>query len=161
MSEPILDEIFQSDSKVNLVQADKGKRFLNYIIDAAAISAIQTVLVNTFDVLESISFGSFFQGYKVVFGFNLLFTPLYYFLTEYFLNGKTFGKFVTNTRVVTITGDKPTINQLIGRSFARIIPFEPFSYLGDSNIGWHDQMSETIVIDEQKSNTFSQNDELV
>lgn len=161
MSEPILDEVFKSDSKINLVEADKGKRLLNYIIDAAAISLIQTMLVNTFNLLENLPLGSFFQGYKVVFGFNLFFTPVYYFLAEYLFEGKTLGKLATNTRVVTLNGEKPTVNQLIGRSFARIIPFEPFSYLGDKLNGWHDQMSKTMVIDEQKSSLSQIDNETV
>lgn len=159
MSEPITDDIFQSDSKIKLVEADKGKRFLNYLIDATAISIIQSILVNTFDFLQNLPFGSFFQGYKVIFGFNLLFTPIYYIVSEYLSNGKTLGKLLTQTRAVTLNGEKPTFNQILGRSFARVIPFEPFSYLGDQANGWHDRMSETMVIDEQKSDL--QKDELV
>ncbi|MFN7120071.1 MAG: RDD family protein, partial [Saprospiraceae bacterium] len=85
----------------------------------------------------------------------------YYILAEYLSKGKTLGKLVTGTRAVTLTGETPTLNQIIGRSFARVIPFEPFSYLGDSPNGWHDQLSETIVIDEAKSNASQTNDEIV
>lgn len=155
------NNLFQSDSTINLVEADKGKRLLNYIIDATAISLIQTILVNTFNFLENLPLGSFFYGYKVVFGFNLFFTPIYYILAEYLSNGKTLGKIVTGTRTVTLTGDKPTLNQIIGRSFARIIPFEPFSYLGDQPNGWHDRLSETLVIDEEKSMLPNSDDETV
>ncbi len=152
MSEPMNENFIQSDANSKLTEADKGKRLLNYIIDAMAISLIQTILVNTFGFLEKIPLGgSFFYGYKVVFGLNVFFTPIYYILAEYLSDGKTLGKLITKTRAVTLTGDKPTLNQIIGRSFARVIPFEPFSYLGDQTNGWHDRMSETIVIDEEKS----------
>jgi uncharacterized RDD family membrane protein YckC len=161
MSEPNTGDIFQSDSKMKLVEADKGKRFLNYLLDAAAISILQTILVNTFDFLTNLPLGSFFQGYKIIFGFNLMFTPVYYLLAEYLFDGKTLGKMVTNTRAVTVNGEKPTFTQLIGRSFARIIPFEPFSYLGDLPNGWHDRLSQTIVIDEQKSTLSNIDDETV
>lgn len=161
MSNEIVDDIFQSEPKSTLVEADKGKRLVNYLIDAVAISILQTILSNVFNLLDSTIFSPFFYTYKVVITIGLLSTPLYYILSEYLFEGKTLGKLVTNTRVVTLDGGRPTFNQILGRSFARIIPFEPFSYLGDSNTGWHDQMSQTIVIDEQKSNIFSQNDELV
>lgn len=155
MSDPISENTRPFDSKISLVEADKGKRLLNYIIDAAAISLVQTILVNTFGFLEKMPLGFIFQGYKIVFGVNLFFTPVYYILAEYFSEGKTLGKLVTGTRAVTVNGEKPTLNQIIARSFARIIPFEPFSYLGDQPNGWHDRLSQTIVIDEQLSDLSS------
>lgn len=161
MSEPIIDDVFQSDAKSILVEADKGKRLLNFLIDAAAISLLQTVLVNIFATLASISFPAVFESYKVIFGFNLFVTPFYYLLAEHLFNGKTLGKLVTNTRVVTIDGEKPTFIQLLQRSLARTIPFEPFSYFGDKTTGWHDRLSQTIVIDEEKSDLSKPEDELV
>lgn len=161
MSEPMQEEIFPTDSKIQLVQADKGKRFLNYVIDAAAISVLQTILGNVFNFLDAASFTPFFHGYKIVFGIGLISTPLYYILAEHLFEGKTLGKLVTHTRTVSLSGARPTFNQILGRSFARIIPFEPFSYLGDQPNGWHDRLSETIVIDEQKSSLSSTDDEIV
>ena len=46
--------------------------------------------------------------------------------------------------VVDEYGNKPSNSQLIGRSFARIIPFEAFSCLGYR--GWHDTLSKTYVV---------------
>ena len=43
--------------------------------------------------------------------------------------GWTIGKLVTGTRVVRFDGDKPHFPQILGRTFARFIPFEPFSVL--------------------------------
>jgi hypothetical protein len=34
----------------------------------------------------------------------------------------------------------------LGRSAARSIPFEPFSFLGGQPTGWHDRLSETRVV---------------
>jgi hypothetical protein len=46
--------------------------------------------------------------------------------------------------VVDEYGEKPTFSQIVGRSFARIVPFEVFSCLGAT--GWHDDWSKTYVI---------------
>jgi hypothetical protein len=46
--------------------------------------------------------------------------------------------------VVDEYGEKPSLSQILGRSFARAIPFEVFSCLGER--GWHDTMSNTYLI---------------
>jgi uncharacterized RDD family membrane protein YckC len=49
--------------------------------------------------------------------------------------------------VVRFDGNKPNVPQIIGRTFARFIPFEPFSVaFGSSNNGWHDSLSGTRVV---------------
>lgn len=161
MSDLILDNLSQTEPKSILIEADKGKRLVNFLIDATVITFFQTILVNIFQTLAEHSFSPFFEGYRVIFGFNFLITPIYYILAEYLFKGKTVGKIITKTRVVTLNGERPTFNQIFGRSFARVIPFEPLSYLGDSPNGWHDRLSETIVIDEQKSDLSKIEDELV
>ena len=61
--------------------------------------------------------------------------------------GWTFAKLITGTRVVRIDGTKPSFPQVIGRTLARFIPFEPFSVLfSDSKLGWHDSLSNTRVV---------------
>lgn len=60
--------------------------------------------------------------------------------------GTTIGKLITGAVVISVDGSKPSLSQIIGRSFARLIPFEPFSFLGGTNSGWHDTMSNTRVI---------------
>jgi uncharacterized RDD family membrane protein YckC len=59
----------------------------------------------------------------------------------------TLGKLVTGTRVVTFNGDKPTFGQVVGRSFARFVPFEAFSFLNRRPIGWHDSWTGTRVVE--------------
>ncbi len=62
--------------------------------------------------------------------------------------GKTLGKMITNTKVVNEDGTKPSFNQIVGRSFARLIPFDGFSFLAERPRGWHDTMSGTMVVDD-------------
>ena len=59
---------------------------------------------------------------------------------------RTPGKFVFGTIVVDENGNKPTVGQFIGRSFARLIPFEALSCIGSRSRGWHDSLSKTYVV---------------
>ena len=61
--------------------------------------------------------------------------------------GWTFAKLITGTRVIRVDGTKPKVPQILGRTLARFIPFEPFSVLfSDSKLGWHDSLSNTRVV---------------
>ena len=79
--------------------------------------------------------------------FGLLVALLYYVPSEVFF-GVTLGKLVTSTRVVTETGEAPSLNQVLGRTLTRFVPFEIFSFLGGKGrpVGWHDSWSSTRVV---------------
>lgn len=60
---------------------------------------------------------------------------------------RTIGKYITQTKVVMRDGSKPPLKNIIGRSFARLIPLEQFSFLtGKYPTGWHDSFSKTLVV---------------
>lgn len=69
----------------------------------------------------------------------------YYFVFESIFQ-RTFGKFITGTKVITATGGKPDIATIAKRSLIRLIPFEPFSFLGPKVCGWHDKWTGTFVV---------------
>lgn len=73
----------------------------------------------------------------------LIVTPGYYLLFEYSMQSSP-GKAILGRVVVDEYGEKPTFRQLLIRSYARIVPFEPLSCLSDT--GWHDNWSNTLVI---------------
>jgi uncharacterized RDD family membrane protein YckC len=73
---------------------------------------------------------------------------LAYFITFEHFFGKTLGKMVTNTKVVLMDGSQPKLIKIIMRSFARLIPLDFISYLSKDPRGWHDTISDTIVIDD-------------
>lgn len=73
---------------------------------------------------------------------------LAYFITFEHLFGKTLGKMATNTKVVMLDGTKPKLIKLVMRSFARLIPLDFISYFSKNPRGWHDTISDTIVIDD-------------
>lgn len=59
---------------------------------------------------------------------------------------RTLGKLATGTRVVRADGGVPGFGQILGRSFARLIPLDGLSFLGNPSVGWHDKLSGTRVI---------------
>lgn len=66
---------------------------------------------------------------------------------EFYFNGKTIGKLVTKTRVVSLEENTLNIKYLIKRSLIRLLPFEEISCLFLSYYP-HDKFSKTIVIDD-------------
>lgn len=136
-----------------LVLASATKRCINFIIDyVAAFMFMMFVSANigvAADFLGSEVFLEVLVALERVIG--LLWFFVYYIFFEYVVNGKTIGKMITKTRVLDDFGEKPRFKNIAGRTLARIIPFEFFSFLGDDPIGWHDSLSGTVVIDEQKS----------
>jgi hypothetical protein len=72
--------------------------------------------------------------------------PLYYIFFEYYYQW-TPGKLISDTIVVDKQGDKPDLRTIILRTFARLVPFEPFSCLDSNSWGWHDRWTKTYVIE--------------
>lgn len=116
---------------MDTVIPEKWLRFINYVIDGIFIIASMVLVLpeNLNDDLGSaILLGWFF---------------CYYFFSELFF-GKTLGKLITKSTVVSETGEKPTMNQIVIRSLSRLIPFDNFSFLLGER-GWHDKLSKTEV----------------
>jgi uncharacterized RDD family membrane protein YckC len=126
----------------DLVDASRGQRLVNLIIDYIARGllgmALSFVLVGLRAPLHE-------YLYLYTFGFTLLTYVGYYVLCEW-LFGFTIGKLITRTRVVSNDGRKPRFMQILGRSLARFVPFEPFSFFNTPAVGWHDRWSGTRVI---------------
>ncbi|MBI3228654.1 MAG: RDD family protein [Burkholderiales bacterium] len=72
----------------------------------------------------------------------LLFFAYYVFFESIW--GRTPGKFVCGTKVVTDDGEAPSTGTILKRSLCRFIPFEPLSFFGQR--GWHDSISKTRVV---------------
>jgi uncharacterized RDD family membrane protein YckC len=138
-------EIIGQDTDPRSNLATQGKRFTNLIIDAVAFYGF------SFCVGMVIAFSGF--GRSLVRDelalnlFSIALYVFYYFVSEAAF-GRTLGKVVTRTKVVDEKGNKPSANQLLGRTLCRVIPFEAFSFLG-SDVGWHDRFSGTYVINDK------------
>jgi uncharacterized RDD family membrane protein YckC len=124
--------------------ASRGVRFVNFLIDLAGYFALAIVL----GVVLAIVYPPFVESESSTLGdyaFGFVVITSYYALSEG-LFGRTLGKLVTGTWVVSESGGKPTFAQILGRSAARSIPFEPFSFFGSEPTGWHDRLSRTRVV---------------
>ena len=122
--------------------ASRGQRFLNLLIDQTGLYGLSLFIGVGSGVTGS---PGLLQVNDVLFG--LLVALLYYVPSEV-LFGVTLGKLVTGTRVVTETGETPSLNQVLGRTLTRFVPFEIFSFLGGKGrpVGWHDSWSSTRVV---------------
>ena len=136
--------------------ASQGQRFVNLIVDNIITWILSTVgglvvgvayaltRANPATPLEPEDEMSLqLIGYAV----GLFVAVAYYMLTEGLFQ-RSLAKFITRTRVVTADGGRPTFGQILGRTLARFIPFEAFSFLGGHGfpIGWHDSLSGTRVV---------------
>lgn len=132
--------------------ASKGLRFANYLVDyiIAAIFQYAVLLMPIFMMdagdVESPAYGIFSLL------FSLIVYVLYFALTEYLFKGRTLAKFITGTKAVTVEGNDLDFTTALIRSLCRLIPFEPFSFFGET--GWHDSISKTRVV---SVNEFEQN----
>ncbi len=147
METEILD--VESKGRQSFAHASKTKRFINFFIDTF-IFYILVILLGVFMGLGGVDY--LIETYYLL--FNLLFYLFYvgtYFVFEMYANGKTIGKYITSTRVVMEDGQPIQAKNILGRSFARLVPFEAFSFLFSEHTGWHDRWSGTQVVDEKKA----------
>ncbi|MEO1517847.1 MAG: RDD family protein [Bacteroidota bacterium] len=148
-NDEILDEQ-ESEVTPEEFLASKGTRFANYLIDSIVAIVLVFGLLFLFGPEEmllndgGVSFN--LMTYAVMIGYFVLFEGT---------TGKTPGKYITGTKVVTIHGDKPTLLNIVGRSFCRLIPFEAFSFLGARGVGWHDSISKTYVVKDEFNKGFN------
>lgn len=140
-----------------LEPASKAARFANLVIDTIAYSLIYMqlvfvwalvapsegmILVSESEVVGGPSDFTFhFVYWLVVFG--------YYIFAETVL-GRTLGKFVTGTKVVTLDGQPPSLKTVLLRTLIRAVPFDPLSFVAD---GWHDTWSRTRVVKVERRST--------
>lgn len=125
--------------------ASRVRRFVNYLLDSLCCMAISEGIVYGFEfigieyALDSVRELIWYT----VFDFSV--SSIYYIAFEA-IAGVTVGKLATGTRVVTTSGEAPSFKQVIGRTFARLIPFEALTFLRKAPRGWHDSLSGTRVI---------------
>ena len=136
--------------------ASQGKRFLNLILDGIVTNVLSGVVGVVVGLVYGISRAA--QGAPItpedeatlqvvgmLMGFAVM---IVYFVFTELVFQRSFAKFVTGTRVVREDGGRPSFGQILGRTLARFIPFEAFSFFGGQGfpVGWHDSLSGTRVI---------------
>ena len=128
------------DAGVPLDDAPLGVRFVNFLVDMVAAFVVMFVV----GVVLTLAGVRFDEGWVSTVVPNVTLVA-YYVLLEG-LSGRTLGKLITRSRVVARDGGAPGFGQILGRTLARLVPFEPFSFLGGAPSGWHDRWSGTRVV---------------
>ena len=144
------DSLESIGRELEIIPVDKGTRFINFIVDRVIIFiisfAIGAVLGLIIGIMwpENLSYFDHVPFLHEVF-FGVVINFLYYFILET-TTGQSIGKMLTVTKVLTEDGEKPDTKAIAIRSVCRMIPFEPFSFFGSTDLGWHDTISKTIVV---------------
>lgn len=134
---------------VETFKASKELRFVNNLIDLIFLFLLNMVLTQLVDIayeyydheiLYNFNYGGFW--YDMFWG--TIVSIIYFFLFEFYVDGRTLGKYCTGTAAVMKDGSSPNPKNYIIRTLVRSVPFEAFSFLG--NNGWHDRWSNTRVV---------------
>jgi hypothetical protein len=120
--------------------ADKGLRFANRLIDSLVI--IYFLYSRLIEGRLLMKVGRH-NEYLMLFLIEAALIIAYYLLLEGIFK-TTAGKCATNTVITDEDGNSPGFTKILGRTFARLIPFDALSFLGRR--GWHDSMSGTYVV---------------
>lgn len=139
--------------------ASKKKRFLGLIIDRVVSYLLAIVLL----IIAQIPFPNLISHLEENEILDRLYTIaiilIYYILFEYFFQ-KSIGKMALRMKVINEYSDtKPTLKQIVGRTFSRIIGWEALAYLWSNEL-WHDKWSSTMVIDELAYQALLELDEI-
>lgn len=122
-----------------VLPASLVQRFVHNIVDSIAMY-IFAIAIGFVAILFFGEDAGLIIGFVAFFAYHLVFEALFQ---------KTIGKMFTGTKVVSVTGEKPSFLALVGRTLARYIPFEPLSFLfygSYPTLGWHDRLSGTLVV---------------
>lgn len=144
-------DFYQAADKLNLEKekidetesnsASSILRFVNYFIDVIAGYITAFIIATIISFILPFDFIGFEIGATILVVASFF---AYYILMEVIFQ-KTLGKFITNTKVVTMNGQKPKERDIVARTFCRLIPFDHISFLFTKN-GFHDSLSKTKVI---------------
>lgn len=142
-------------NRIQIVERNKaslGLRFVNNLIDSIILNWVPTLLLYFFGQII------FYVGYEDLYNLlvnftednfvlnvltSVLITVFYYYLMEFYNNGRTIGKYITGTMAVSLSGEMSSI-QIWKRTLSRLVPFEALSFFGEN--GWHDSWSDTRVV---------------
>jgi len=119
-----------------------SKRFVTMVVDYLLLPLPVAVCVAIVMADHLAAIGAEFE---VLYGIAQLTWVTQIFLGE-LLFGRTLGKLVTGTKVVSTNSENLRFIQVFVRTLVRAFPIEMISFLGKNPIGWHDSLSKTMVI---------------
>jgi len=113
--------------KGTVIPVGNGTRFVTYIIDFIVYYVASLMLGFVYGI-ACLAIG-IQVNQALAFLLGIACFVAYYVILES-TTQRTIGKILMGTIVVQADGSKPSFNQVLGRTFARMIPFEPFSFFG-------------------------------
>lgn len=127
--------------------ATSGKRLLTFLIDRTAtfgLVYLAGMAIAAYLPMEMQVDLAEIPGIDYVISYIIFY--LFYVVLEG-TTGRSLGKFVTGTKVLSKDYERASLPQIMGRSLVRLVPFEHFSILFGNEGMWHDQASNTITVD--------------
>lgn len=138
-----LPEIHEPSARKVIVTASHGRRFANMVVDQIGLFLVQMVFSVAFFVIVGEEQAHLLEGLSGLVITIAIFLAYYIFFEG--TSSRTPGKFLTGTIVVNEQGGRPSFGQILRRSFARLIPFEAFTFLKSPPRGLHDSVAKTYV----------------
>lgn len=143
----IIDADLALDQR-KVILAPLHLRVANFLIDYLSIYCISTgvgIMVGYLTSIQYLFFNS--NQFNPFWDFVIFtFTMFIYFSTEYLFNGKSLGKFLTQTTVKHRLETEISLKTYLLRTLWRLVPLELISFLPGLNEHWHDQYSDTYVV---------------
>lgn len=123
-------------------RAGPGRRFVNFFVDYIGSIVMSVVLVG---IVETASPGFVDSMSDMAANLIILFGMSAYYILFEGLFGRTPGKWITGTKVISNDGGVLTIKQVVARTASRFVPFEPFSLFSAQGL-WHDRWASATVV---------------
>jgi uncharacterized RDD family membrane protein YckC len=145
------DYLQEAEIIEDVIPVDKGLRFANFLIDLIFFYGVLFTGAISIGVIAAVlGMGNVFEGLEnIPTLLDRLLTMVLYacFMAfqEVISGGRSLGKLITGTKVVTSDGYKPEFSVLFTRNLSRAVPFDNLSFLGGGT-GWHDKWSDTTVV---------------
>lgn len=133
----------ESENSLTVRSAHSIIRLVNFIVDTIVWLTLYFSIAYIFD-LYLVRFSSYLLNYLYSMSLAFIVFLAYYSLLEFYYH-RTFGKFLTRTKVVNRDGGKISFLTIFTRTVSRLIPIDLFYYLFSKN-GLHDRLSNTLVI---------------
>jgi len=125
-------------------EASVGQRLTNYLIDVLIYYAILVILGIVAGMMSPEVFLEEGEGELIWYLVAIITLVAYYTLTEG-SSGKTLGKRITRTQVISEDGESISYKTALLRTLCRMVPLEPLSIFFGGGM-WHDRWTRTKVV---------------
>jgi uncharacterized RDD family membrane protein YckC len=135
-----------------ITESLRRQRFMNFVVDSIVFIIVFFPILKEIILIEAVQeFLGPLQntlGQRLVLYFICAIMQIMYYMLFEGIFQATPGKLLTETRVVTDNGGRPVFGKLFTRTISRYVPFESLSVLFSR--GWHDDWSDTYVVQEKR-----------